>query len=56
MISNPVVAGGIIMDRGTGVIIDKANAWEVKSPSKEYLSLPDNVRDSFSDLLSDCIN
>ena len=38
------------MDRDTGVI-DKANTWEVKSPSKEYLSLPDHVRDSFSELL-----
>ena len=38
------------MDRDTSVI-EKANTWGVKSPSKEYFSLPDDVRDSFSDLL-----
>lgn len=38
------------MDRGNSVV-EKLNTWEVKAPSREYLSLPDGVRDSFSDLL-----
>jgi Zn-dependent peptidase ImmA (M78 family) len=40
------------MYRDTGVI-EKANNWEVKSPSREYLRLPEDVRNSFSDLLSE---
>lgn len=40
------------MYRDTSVI-EKANTWEVKSPSREYLRLPEDVRNSFSDLLSE---
>ena len=40
------------MDREISVI-EKSSTWEVKSPSREYLSLPNDVRDSFSDLLSE---
>lgn len=39
------------MDRDAGVMIEKVNSWGVKSPSREYLGLPKDVRDSFSDLL-----
>ena len=38
------------MNKDTSVI-EKASSWEVKSPSKEYVSLSDGVRDRFSDLL-----
>lgn len=38
------------MDKDTGVV-QKTNGWEVKSPSREYLCLQDDVRQSFSDLL-----
>lgn len=38
------------MDRDTNVI-QKANTWEVNYPSSEYLNLPKDVSNSFSDLL-----
>lgn len=38
------------MDIMTGVNVNEA-AWEVKSPSREFVNLPQDVRQSFSDLL-----
>ena len=34
-------------------VLTKQNSWEVKSPSFEYLNLPTDVREKFSDLLCD---
>lgn len=38
---------------GIADVLTKQNAWEVKSPSREYLNLPADVRDKFADLLNE---
>ena len=38
------------MNRDTNVI-ENATSWEVKTPSREYIGLPEEIRSKFSDLL-----
>ena len=38
---------------GDSNVLTKPNTWEVKSPSREYLNLPEDVRGKFSDLLQE---
>jgi Zn-dependent peptidase ImmA (M78 family) len=49
---DPVYTGDAEMDGHNKVLVEKS-VWEVKSPSREYLNLPTDVREKISDVLKE---